>query len=163
MSTSATPSRMEIPRGAAPVGYLEEVCQLEQQAILSLRSWFSGGTERLQLLNALAGAAPAGQAREIAFTFEALMQLLNTAARRPLMRHGLDCRCFGGDEAAFAQLVLAAAGRDREEALLFATLLLSGSAGYEAVQLTEKLAPILLAMSRGESAPPPVERQARLH
>jgi hypothetical protein len=51
------------------------------------------------------------------------------------MRHGPDCRCVGGDEAAFAHLVAAAAADEREDAALMASLLVRPGIALEAVAL----------------------------
>ncbi len=54
------------------------------------------------------------------------MRAVQHNARRPLMRHSLDCECFGGDECAFAQLVSAATGGDEHDAMTFALHLFDG-------------------------------------
>ena len=43
------------------------------------------------------------------------------------MRHSIECRCLGGDEACFANLVATAAEGEREDALLMATLMVEPS------------------------------------
>ena len=50
-----------------------------------------------------------------------LLRRLHEFGRRPLIRHHETCRCVGGDEAAFANMVAAAASQDREDAALLAT------------------------------------------
>ena len=43
------------------------------------------------------------------------------------MRHSIECRCLGGDEACFANFVATAAEGEREDALLMATLIVEPS------------------------------------
>jgi hypothetical protein len=92
------------------------------------------------VLGADAGAAAAAD-------FDALLRTLLEHGRRPLMRHGLRCKCFGGDESAFANMIAAAAGQDREDALLFASTLMTGHAAWAASRLAEAVgqAPLLPA------------------
>ena len=71
--------------------------------------------------------------------FDALMPLLLTNARRPVMRHGLGCKCFGADESAFANMIAAAAGQDLEDAYLFACTFITGHAAWPGVQLSLRL------------------------
>ena len=105
---------------------------VELTAIVCQRAWRAGGTDRAivaQDFRLLAGdAAGTGHARD----FDRLMQMLATGARRPLLPHGLGCRCVGGDERAFVALI-ATAARDHDDALLFAGLLMQGHAAWGAV------------------------------
>jgi len=52
-----------------------------------------------------------------------LCSLCTRHGRRPLMRHGLKCKCVGADEACFAHFIGAATDGAREDAMLIATLL----------------------------------------
>ena len=84
--------------------------------------------------------------------FDELMQLTLTCARRPLMRHGVPCRCFGGDECAFANMLGAATSGDREEAMLFSSILMTGQAAYSVMALAQELSPFLLRFARATQA-----------
>lgn len=64
------------------------------------------------------------------------------------MRHGLGCKCFGGDESAFANMIAAAAGQDHEDAQLFACTLMIGHTAWPAVQLALGLGQAFLRLSR---------------
>ena len=58
--------------------------------------------------------------RKITDSFEALCKLCVENGRRPLMRHGLDCKCFGADESCFANFIGYASEGAREDALMIA-------------------------------------------
>ena len=142
-------------RGAAPVGQLGDLPGIELAAIVYLRSWCDSGAARdiiardFQLVFANPDAAAAAVT-----SFDHLMDVALRGARRPLMRHGLQCKCFGGDESAFANMVAAAVTGDREDAMLFASTLLSGPAAFEAVRLAGTLAPAFLRLARSVPAAP---------
>lgn len=142
-------------RGAAPVGRLEELPPAERTAILCLRAWCEGGAAR-DGVAAHFRQSTSPLAAELALAaFDALVQTMLCGARRPLTRHGLDCRCFGGHECAFANLVVAAALGDRDEALLFAAGLLCAPAAEEAVELAAGLLPVLAPGYGGPACPVP--------
>lgn len=147
-------------RGTAAVGLLHELPALELTAILCLRAWCDGGDRRAQLdldLNAVLDPSDASTASG---GLVALMRTVVAAARRPLMRHAFGCRCFGGDEGAFANLIAAAGVRDREEAMLFASLLMNGHVAWDAVRLAEELGQAFLRMAR-YSLDDPVSRSCQ--
>ncbi|MBI6630779.1 hypothetical protein [Pontibaca salina] len=134
------PARKSPPnRGGAAVGQLQELPPVELSAVLYLRAWCEGGAHRygvLQDFRLLMGDEIGQQQFE---DFDALMRLCLSTARCPLMRHGLTCRCFGGHESVFAQMIAAAAGQDREDAMMFAATFLTGEAAWQAVQIAEGL------------------------
>lgn len=135
-------------RGAAPVGQMQELPPMERIAILFLRAWCDGGVEKTQMIadfRCVLGPEEGDLRYE---DFNTLLRMMLRCGRCPLMRHGLTCRCFGGHESAFAQMITAAATQDREDALLFATTLLSGGAAWHAVQLASNLGPVLLQIAR---------------
>ena len=135
-------------RGAAPVGQMDELPRLEAIAILFLRMWCDGGSTRERMASDLALALGEDDAATAAALFDDLMQLTLACARRPLMRHGLPCRCFGGDECAFANMLAAATTGDREEAMLFSAILITGQAAWPAIALAQELSPFLLRFTR---------------
>lgn len=155
-------SRQFVPsRGAAPVGQLQELPPVERLAILLLRAWCDGGREKSRMIRDFRRVAGPIEGDLRYEDFNALLRMILRCARCPLMRHGLTCRSFGGHECAFAQMIAAAATQDRDESLLFATTLVSGSAAWQAVQLAQILGPLMLQLARampaehGEPAPAP--------
>jgi hypothetical protein len=143
-SASASPQR-----GAAPVGLLQELPAVDLAAIVYLRAWCAGGSARLIIAEdfrlVMGEEAGAAAARD----FDALMSSFLSNARRPVMRHGMGCKCFGGDESVFARLVASAAVRDRDDAALFASTLIDGHAVYSVVYLAEQLGQAFLHLARG--------------
>lgn len=143
------------PRGAAPVGHLHELPPVELAAIVYLRAWCQGGMDceivakdfRL-VVGEAAGAATVGD-------FDTLMTTLLNNARRPIMRHSLACKRFGGDESAFANMIAAAAVQDRDDAMLFASILMTGHAAWAAVQSALGLSQVFFRLARVPERPRP--------
>ncbi|MFV0475781.1 MAG: hypothetical protein ACK5MQ_16480 [Pikeienuella sp.] len=126
-------------RGGAPVGHLDELPDLEAAAILYLRFWLAGDALRERAradLHATLGSGDGDQATE---ALQGLVEMISRHARRPLMRHQPGCRCFGGDEAAFANFIGAAAHGQREDAILIATLIFRADMAFISVSLAERL------------------------
>ena len=135
-------------RGGAPVGQLDELPTLEIVAIMFLRMWCDGGANRDRMAQDLALALGPHDADTATAIFDELMRLTLSCARRPLMRHGVPCRCFGGDECAFANMLGAAVTGDKEEAMLFSSILINGQAAFPAMSLAHDLSPFLLRFVR---------------
>ncbi|MEF3049046.1 hypothetical protein V3C85_17705 [Tabrizicola sp. L79] len=142
-------------RGAAPVGHLQELPPAELAAIVYLRAWCEGGAERQIISEDFRRVMGDAEGVHAVDTFNALMGVLLRNARRPIMRHGLGCRCFGGDESAFAQMLAAAVSQDRDDAMLFAATLVKGDAAWAAVQLAVDLQQVFLRLTRMPSASQP--------
>lgn len=137
-----------MPRGAAPVGMLAELPALEQSAILALRQWCAGPEARAQVAEKFHQVlAPPRADQELQHCAQ-LFDMVVTCSARPLMRHGADCACFGGDENAFAQLVAAAALGNRDEALIFALALITPPAAFAVVRAAEPVGMALLTVGR---------------
>ncbi|WP_116085260.1 hypothetical protein [Tropicimonas sp. IMCC34011] len=114
-------------RGGAPVARLDAMPEAEATVIRYLRRWLDGPDGQALVWCELAedGAAP---------DFADLCALLIERGRRPFACHHADCVCVGADESAFANMVMAAATGEREDAMLIATLIvrsdLAGAAAY---------------------------------
>jgi hypothetical protein len=143
-------------RGAAPVGQLSELPHVELAAIVYLRAWCEGGPDREIIAKDFRLVMGDAAGLLASADFDALMATLLHKARRPVMRHGLGCKCFGGDESAFANMIAAAAGQDREEAMLFASILIKGDTAWAAVQKALQLGQVFLRLARmPDCAPAP--------
>lgn len=157
------------PRGAAPVGRVSELPALEAGAVLYLRLWFAGETGRSRVVADFAALLGLGHGAAAASAFDRLCGLIATHGRRPMMRHGVECGCLGGDEACFAQLIALAAAGEREEAMLMASLMLRADMAPLAVAMAEELAVALrrMALRVGPAAPraeeAPLRRRGTLH
>ncbi|MCO8146760.1 hypothetical protein NHN26_16235 [Rhodovulum tesquicola] len=140
-------SALSRSRGAAPVACLSELPPVERAAIRCLRGWSAGPEARSRMrrnfVQVQGGGAPAHEE-----ALDVLMELALTAGRRPLARHPPDHPEVGGDENAFAQMVAAAMGGEREDALVFALALMGPQAAFEAVALAETLGLALLGLVR---------------
>jgi hypothetical protein len=151
-------------RGGAPVGHLLELPEVEQGAVACLRLWCEGPETQARLWNDLAHALGSAHGGTALKALEQLLGLILRHGRRPLMRHGLDCRCVGGDECAFANLVAAAAEGEREDALLIASLLVRPGLAPEAVELAGQFGLALRRMhARGLPPAPELARPDILH
>jgi hypothetical protein len=107
-------------RGAAPVGYLSELPPLELAAIVYFRMTCASQETRDQLSKDFALAFGTEHGSIYEGLLADFVQVLAQKSRRRIMRHEPNCKCFGGDESAIANMIAAAAGGDREEAQLLA-------------------------------------------
>ena len=110
-------------RGGAPVGYLSELTGAEAASVIYLRLWSESDERNDDIRNDFASVFGSAQAQRLTDTFGELCRMCVTHGRRPLMRHSVQCRCLGGDEACFANFVAYASEGEREDALLMATLM----------------------------------------
>ena len=135
-------------RGGAPVGQLQELPLLELGAILLLRHWCDGETGRTRIAEDFAQSLTAPRTAETVNQLGHLVTLLTQHGRRPLMRHDVQCACFGGDEALFAHMIAAATAGDTEDAMAFALTLLTPDLAWDAVQTAAPLGRAILTLSR---------------
>ena len=133
MSSHFTPPPLQ---GAAPVGLVTELDPMPLLAVLYLRVWCESGPADIAQDFSLALGGPLGNSA--AATFGDLCSTLLAMARRPLMRHQTGCRCLGGDEACFAQLIALAAQAQREDALMLAMLMVRPDCAPRVVALVEQ-------------------------
>ncbi|MEM8699458.1 MAG: hypothetical protein AAGF44_09830 [Pseudomonadota bacterium] len=110
-------------RGGAPVGYMAELPEIEASAISYLRCWCEGPDWQDALRDEFKSKLGHRHGGRGVDALNRLCQLLALHGRRPLLRHHVQCRCFGGDESAFANCVGAIVAGDREDAELFAALI----------------------------------------
>ncbi|MGB0506778.1 MAG: hypothetical protein ACPGGK_11340 [Pikeienuella sp.] len=110
-------------RGGAPVGYLEELSIVEAMAVSSLRMWLSGQETREALEADFGSFLPGDEADDALRALAVVCDLIARNGRRPMMRHGIECKCLGGDEAVFANLVAASAANEHADAAAFGVLL----------------------------------------
>ena len=115
----------KIHRGGSPVGYLNELGDIESSAVLYFRLWCDGPESQKDVYNDFSTVLGDLLGRKSVKSLERISQLFADHGRRPLMRHDVECNCLGADEACFANLVGAAAEGEREDAMLFATLLVN--------------------------------------
>ena len=139
-------------RGASAVGHLADLDAVEAAAVICLRIWCDGPDARARMRRDLAGALGACEGQGPALeAFEQLCALCARYGRRPLMRHGLHCTCLGADEACFANIVGAAAGGDREDAMLIASLIVRADMAPSLAGLAEVFGLALKRMSLKEA------------
>lgn len=151
-----------IQRGGAPVGMLEELPPVEMGAVLLLRLWCEGGAGRARIQNDLTLAFGTARADRELERLAALVRTVLKGARRPVMRHGVACPCFGGDESAFANMVAAAAQGERDDAMVFALALMAPDFACAAAQLAGPVGLAILGLSRNlGAAPSPIQTMTR--
>ena len=144
----ATPVQGGQPRGGAPVGILAELPAVEKVAILLLRHWCDGPEGQARVVDDFTMTFGTPRADHELHCFASLMQIVLSGGSRPLMRHGVDCGCFGGDESAFAQMMAAVAAGEREDALIFALALMTPAAAFTAIAAAEPVGRGLLTFAR---------------
>ena len=119
----------QIYRGGAPVGYLSELNQLEQNAILFLRYWSQRSMADNDLQNKfwsnITYDLGITKTRQAIDAFDEIFTLCVKYSRRPIMKHDLECKCIGGDESCFANIIGFAQDGEMEDALLLASNLVA--------------------------------------
>lgn len=110
-------------RGGAPVGFVSELDKIEAASVIYLRLWCDGPESQSAVWNDLTSSLGSDRGRRAMTAFEDLCGLCARHGRRPLMRHSVDCKCLGADESCFANFIASAATGNREDAMMFATLL----------------------------------------
>lgn len=136
-------SNMSTQRGGAPVGYLDEITPVEAGAVVYLRLWFEGAYGQDQVWQDFQKTLGNEGARGALQTLERLCSICAHHGRRPLARHGVNCRCLGGDEACFATFVSYACEGDREDAFLMAANLVRPEMASALVVLAEEFGAVL--------------------
>ncbi|MBY6139280.1 hypothetical protein KUV26_07495 [Leisingera daeponensis] len=123
------------PRGGVTVGTLSDLPPLEAGAVIYLRHWFSGSETRDQMRRDFeVNFGP--EVAEAAFeAFGYLCNFCATHGRRPLVRHGMTCRCLGADENCFANLLASAAEGQKDDAHILASLIVTPRKAPELVRL----------------------------
>jgi hypothetical protein len=119
----------QIYRGGAPVGYLSELSQLEQNAIIFLRYWSQCAKADHDLQNNfwsnITYDLGITKTRQAIDAFDEIFTLCAKYSRRPIMKHDLECKCIGGDESCFANIIGFAQVDELEDALLLASNLVA--------------------------------------
>ncbi|WP_299962993.1 hypothetical protein [uncultured Roseobacter sp.] len=108
--------------GGVSVGCLSALDPWEALLVRELRLWCEGPEGQATVWNGFALHLPQGTAAKEMRVFEDLIRTLSTFARRPLVRHGLQCDCLGADEAVFLQIVRAAAEGELGDAAMVSAL-----------------------------------------
>ena len=130
---------MGADRGAAPVGRLDLLPPDEAWWVCALRLWCDGLEGRDRLARDAADRMGPEAATRFVARLGDFMQLVLGHARRPPLRLARDSACVGADEAAFALFCATALGGDREDAMLFACLLMRPDVAPLAVSLAQTL------------------------
>ncbi|AGI66760.1 hypothetical protein OAN307_c44800 [Octadecabacter antarcticus 307] len=149
-----------ISRGGAPVGHLGELGPIEASAIIYWRLWAEGtdGQRRVQSdFRSVLGETVGFEA------VHALAQIFDMCARhcrRPLMRHGLACKCIGADESCFANFIGYASECKREDAALIASLMVDPNLCIPMAALAQTFG---LALRRMTLAPLPADLKFTLN
>ncbi|MEP3052652.1 hypothetical protein [Ascidiaceihabitans sp.] len=111
------------PRGGAPVGFITELDGVEAASVIYLRLWSDGPKGKHAVRQDFETSLGKMHGHKALTSFEDLYGLCALHGRRPLMRHAVNCKCVGADEACFANFIAAAATGQREDAMMIATLL----------------------------------------
>lgn len=156
-------------RGAAAIGLLREMDNVEANAVRFLRLWYDGPEAQASVWNALATSLGTRHARSALRSFEELCALCAQHGRRPLMRHSVGCTCLGGDEACFAHIVCSAAEGAPEDAFLLAVNIVRPDVAAAVVSLAQEFGLALRRMTaiNDPSLPPlqagPAPDRSKLH
>ncbi len=138
-------------RGGAAVGMLSDLDGVEAASVIYLRLWSDGPDGQAMLWSDLSRSLGLDRGRHTLQAFEQLCVLCARHGRRPLMRHAVECKCLGADEACFANFIACAATGAQEDAMLIATLLVRADV---APQITALATSFGLGLQRMRPAAP---------
>ncbi|MDF1670090.1 MAG: hypothetical protein P1U83_10795 [Roseovarius sp.] len=116
-------TQAEQRRGGTPVGVIADLDGVEAASVIYLRLWCDGPASQAVVWKDFATALGTSHGRKALEGFDQLCGLCCQHGRRPLTRHGVNCKCLGADESCFANFIATAAEGAREDAMLIATLL----------------------------------------
>lgn len=133
-------------RGGAPVGFLQNLDPVEASAVIYMRMWFDGASSQSLVWNDFATALGSQNGRRALNDFEQLCGLCAKHGRRPLIRHSVGCKCLGGDEATFANIIGFASDGALEDAFLMAANLVRPDMAAAIVTLAESFGTTLKHM-----------------
>lgn len=153
-------------RGRASVGHVAELDGIEAASVIYLRLWCDGPEAQEQVWNDFASCLGPDQGRKALKSFGDLCALCSHHGRRPLMRHAVECKCLGADESCFANFIATAATGEREDALLFATLLVRPDVAPLIASLAAEVGLAFMRMRLGaprDIAPTTFETPKTLH
>ena len=105
------------------MGYLSEISGLERRSVSLLRMWCSDVPSQKLVEDKLETTLGVERGHQAVDCLRQICDMFSRHGRRPIMRHHPDCACLGGDEACFANFVGASSEGQREDALLFAMLM----------------------------------------
>ena len=110
-------------RGGATVGSINDLDAVAAASVIYLRMWCDGPENQHNVQNDFASTLGLDRGQQALESFSELCNLCARHGRRPLMRHAINCKCLGADEACFANFIATAADGARDDAMLIATLL----------------------------------------
>lgn len=113
--------------GFKPVGFLNEISDIEAVAISLLRSWRNGNYEQFEMTSKLILYLGKEKGFEARSNLNELCKILFYRSRRNFICHNSDCYCIGAHEAYFANIILALANEDMEGAEILASLFLEAN------------------------------------
>jgi len=140
--------------GASVVGRLTDIAPWEAELIMSMRFWMDSPEGQAEVWNGFARFFGATEGRAEMRSFESLLSILCTHARRPLVRHGLGCNWIGSDEAILQTLVREAARGDLAEAAMIASLIVPARHAEPVALMAAQVGQAMQRMSKRTSYQP---------
>ncbi|UWQ44656.1 hypothetical protein [Leisingera aquaemixtae] len=147
------------PRGGVTVGTLSDLPPLEAGAVIYLRHWFSGAETREQMRRDFEVSFGPEMAEAAFEAFGSLCNFCAAHGRRPLVRHGMTCKCLGADENCFANLLASAAEGQDDDAHILASLIVTPHKAQELTRLASDCG-LLMQQIMGVQPPPQPARPA---
>lgn len=144
----------QTPRGSAPVGFLTELPQIEAAAVCFLRLWCENPQTQAQAIEDLTELLGPTHGPVAIDSLQQMCDLFSRFARRPVMRHHSGCSCLGADEACFANMVAEATAGHREDAMLFAMLIVRADFAPALAGLAEQFGLALSVLNRSKATRP---------
>ncbi len=129
------------------VGYVTELSPVEAGAVIYLRLWSEGPERYSEIWNDFSSCLGVQRGEQALKSFEDLCKLCSAYGRRQLMRHSVNCKCLGADEACFANFIGTATEGEREDALMIATVIVRADMAQPLVSLAQDFGLAMKSMS----------------
>ncbi|MCB5198624.1 hypothetical protein LGQ03_05175 [Loktanella sp. TSTF-M6] len=134
--------------GSVVVGDIRALSPMQFVTVSLFRDWFDGQAGRDRVGDFFDSALGPDLGQAATENWATFVTALVDHARRPVMRHGADCRCVGADEAVVAHILTAAVTADREDAMLLLSLLVPGEVLLVLIQYAERAGRDIWQISR---------------
>ncbi|WP_187430787.1 hypothetical protein [Roseobacter fucihabitans] len=136
------------------MGHLSTLEDWEALLIRDLRLWCHGPEGQAEVWNGYAVNLPQGKAVAEMRVFEDLINTLSTFARRPLVRHEVQCDCLGADEAVFLHIVKAACTGELDDAAMVAALVVIPAHAVRVALMAAQVGTSIQIISANQGAQP---------
>ena len=126
--------------GGIPISNLSYLSENELLSIFYLRCFSESKSSKKNLENELCSYLGKKKGLEILFYLESLYEILLKKGRKKFILHSVNCNCVGLDENSFIHLISFSAFKDKNEAMLIATIMTNSNIAPQLVLIAQEYA-----------------------